>query len=94
MGSTSAGRVVNRVDLEQASRAMSDFGSELFARSIRLNAWCGLGEPNGLDPEWTLHEAMTLSGLRVTMFLESVGCATHGVDPEDSLPSVVAATGV
>ena len=47
-----------------------------------------------MDPEWTLHEAMALSGLRVTIFLESVGCATHGVDPAGSLPSVVAATGV
>ena len=47
-----------------------------------------------MDPEWTLHEAMALSGLRVTMFLVSVGCAMRGVDPEGSLPSVVAATGV
>ena len=47
-----------------------------------------------MDPEWTSHEAMALSGLRVMMFLESVGCAMHGVDLEGSLPSVVAATGV
>ena len=34
-----------------------------------------------MDPEWTSHEAMPC-GLRVTMFLVSVWCATHGVDPE------------
>ena len=47
-----------------------------------------------MDPEWTSREAIALSGLRVTMFLESAGCVTHGVDSKWALRSVVAATGV
>ena len=44
-----------------------------------------------MDPEWTSHEAMALWAACDDVFGE---CATHGVDPEWALPSVVAATGV
>ena len=51
MGSTSAGRVVNRVDLEQASRAMSDLGLNCLRG---LSDWM-LGVVSANQTGWTLN---------------------------------------